>query len=51
MYVQFLNEDVHSLKSIGENAASQIEQLLKEAMERLRESVNLLSPEVRGKKR
>lgn len=47
MYLQFLNEDVELVESIRENMASQIEQLLKGATEKLRESVNLLNLELR----
>ena len=52
MYLQFLSEDVELVESIRENMASQIEQLLKGATEKLRESVSLLNREVReGKKK
>jgi hypothetical protein len=47
MYLQFLNEDIESIESIRENVASQIEQSLQEATEKLRESANLLDLEIK----
>ena len=47
IYLEFLNEDIDSIESIRENMASQIEQLLKEATKKLRESVNLLNIEIK----
>ena len=47
IYLEFLNEDIDSIESIRENMASQIEQLLKEAIKKLRESVNLLNIEMK----
>jgi hypothetical protein len=51
MYLQFLGEDVNSGATIRENLASQIEKLLKEATNRLRESANLLNLEVKGERK
>ncbi len=48
MYIQFLNEDLGSVESVRENVGSRIEQLLKQATKKLRESANLLNLEVRG---
>lgn len=48
MYLQFLNEDLDLAESINESIASRIDQLLKEAITRLRESANLLHVEVKG---
>lgn len=50
LYIQFLNEDVDSVESIRKNMAYPIEQLLKQATIKLRESANLLNLEVKGKK-
>lgn len=50
MYLQFLNEDIDSIESIRENVASQIEQSLQEATEKLRDSANLLDLEIKGEK-
>jgi hypothetical protein len=50
MYLQFLNEDVGSVGFIRENMASQIEQLLKGATEKLRELANPVDFEIRGVK-
>ncbi len=47
MYLQFLNEDLDLAESINEGIASQINQLLKEATTRLRESANFLHVEVK----
>jgi len=51
MYLQFLNEDLDLAESIDESIASQIDQLLKEATTRLRESANLLNVEVKGERK
>lgn len=47
IYLQFLNEDMDSIESVRENMVFQIEQLLKEATKKLRESVNLLKIEIK----
>jgi hypothetical protein len=51
MYLQFLNEDLDLAESISENIATRIDQLLKEATTRLRESANLLHVEVKGERK
>ena len=46
-YLQFLNENMDSIESIRKTMSFRLEQLLKDATESLRESVNLLNLEVR----
>ena len=50
LYIQFLTEDIDSVEPIREDMACSIEQLLKQATKKLRESANLLNLEVKGKK-
>ena len=43
IYLQYLHEDIDSAESVPEDVASQIDQLLKEAAQKLREAGNLLN--------
>jgi hypothetical protein len=48
IYLQYLHEDIDSVEFVRENIASQVDQLLKEATQRLREAANLLNLETKG---
>jgi hypothetical protein len=48
IYLQYLQEDIDSVESIRENIASQIDQLLREATQKLREAGNLLNLGTKG---
>jgi hypothetical protein len=48
IYLQYLHEDLDSVEFIRENIASQIDQLLKGAAEKLRKAANLLNLETKG---
>jgi hypothetical protein len=48
IYLQFLKEDIDSIEFIRENIASQIDQLLREATQKLREAGNLLNLGTKG---
>jgi hypothetical protein len=48
IYLQYLHEDLDSVEFIRENIASQIDQLLKGAAQKLRKAANLLNLETKG---
>ena len=47
VYLRFLHEDIDSGKSIRASIATQVDQLLKEATQKLREAGNLLNVETK----
>ena len=47
IYLQYLHEDIDSVEFIRENIASQVDQLLEEATQKLREAANLLNLETK----
>ena len=47
MYLQFLNEDIDAIESIGERSTSQLTDVLIEVTGKLREAANILHLEIK----
>ena len=47
MYLQFLNEDIDEVESIGEKSTSDLTDVLKEVTRKLREAANIFHSEIK----
>ena len=47
MYLQFLNEDIDAVESIGERSTSDLTNVLKEVTGKLREAANIFHLEIK----